>query len=161
MTEYQIEANTRRCAVTGRELCPGDKFFSVLLDEGGKFQRRDYSVEAWQGPPEGAFSFWAGRIPVGEQDRRPRIDDDMLLDCFQRLEDDGDPSRVRFRYVVALLLMRRKRLKFEEAHMEAGQEVLLLRCTQTRNQHRVVNPRLTELEMTAVQEEVFRVLGWQ
>ena len=159
--EYQIQANTRRCAITGRELHPGDRFYSVLLDEGGKFQRRDYSAEAWQGPPEGAFSFWAGRIPVGEEDRRPRIDDDMLLDCFQRLEDEGEPGRIRFRYVVALLLMRRKRLKFEEARLEAGQEILLLRCTQTRNQHRVVNPQLTEQEMAVVQDEVFRVLGWQ
>jgi len=161
MTEYLIEANTRRCAITGRELRPGDRFYSVLLDEGGKFQRRDYSIEAWQGPPEGAFSFWAGRIPVGEEDRRPRIDDDMLLDCFQRLEGDADPGRLRFRYVVALLLMRRKRFKFEEARTEADQEVLLLRCTQTRETHRVVNPRLTEDEMTAVQDEVFKVLGWQ
>ena len=161
MTEYQIEANTRRCALTGRELQPGDKFYSVLLDEGGKFHRRDYSYEAWQGPPAGAFSFWTGRIPVGEQDRRPRIDDDMLVDCFQRLEGETDPGRVRFRYVIALLLMRRKRFKFEEARNENGQEVLYLRCARTRDACRVINPRLSEEEMTAVQEEVFKVLGWQ
>jgi hypothetical protein len=31
----------------------------------------------------------------------------------------------------------------------------------TRNTYRVLNPRLTEEEMAAVQEEVFQVLGWQ
>src|SRR5437868_3375354 len=112
MTDYQIEANTRRCAATGRELRPGEKFYSVLVDEGGKFHRRDYGSEAWPGPPADAFSFWTGRISTSEEDRRPRIDDDLLVDCFQRLEGDTDPSRVRFRYVVALLLMRRKRFKF-------------------------------------------------
>src|SRR5205807_8886522 len=127
----------------------------------GKFHRRDYSSEAWQGPPAGAFSFWAGRIAVGDEDRRPRIDDDMLVDCFQRLEGDADPGRVRFRYVVALLLMRRKRFKFEEARNEGDQEVLVLRCLRTRNSYRVVNPLLTEDEMAAVQDEVFKVLGWQ
>jgi hypothetical protein len=161
MTDYQIEANTRRCALTGRELRPGEKFFSVLLDEGGKFHRQDFCSEAWQGPPVGAFSFWTGRIPVSEEDRRPRIDDDMLVDCFQRLEGDTEPGRVRFRYVVALLLMRRKRFKFEEARTEGDEEVLLLRCLRTRQQYRVVNPRLTEEEMAAVQEQVFKVLGWQ
>src|SRR6266436_2886057 len=99
MTDYQIDANTRRCAVTGRELRPGEKFFSVLLDEHGKFVRRDYSGEAWQGPPPGAFSFWAGRIPADEN-RRPPIDDEMLVECFQRLEGQTDPARVNFRYVV-------------------------------------------------------------
>src|SRR5438309_5676323 len=99
MTEYQIEANTRRCAASGRQLQPGEKYFSVLLDEGGKFQRRDYGADAWQGPPEGAFSFWAGRIPAENDTGRPKIDDEMLLDCFHRLEANEDPARVNFRYI--------------------------------------------------------------
>src|SRR5262245_10545763 len=161
MTDYQIQPNTPRCAVTGRELQPGEKFYSVLLDEGGKLLRQDFAGEVWQGPPERAFSFWSGRVPPAERSRRPRIDDDLLLECFQRLEGQADPSRVSFRYVVALLLMRRKRLKFEEARTENGQEVLHLRCARTGAPCQVVNPRLAEEEMVAVQEEVFKLLGWE
>ena len=161
MTEYQIEASTRRCAATGRDLKPGEKYYSVLLEEAGRLVRRDYAGEAWKGPPEGAFSFWAARVPAQEDGRRPRIDDDLLADCFQRLEGQTDPGRVNFRYVVALLLMRRKRFKFEEARTDGGQEVLSLRCVRTRALHHVINPRLTEEEMAAVQEEVFKVLGWE
>jgi hypothetical protein len=161
MTEYQIQANTRRCAVTGRDLQPGDRFYSVLRDEGGQFLRQDYSLEGWQGPPPGTFSFWAGRISVGEESRRLPIDDEMLANCFERLEGDTDPARVNFRYVVALLLMRRKRFKFDEARTEGDQEFLCLRCARSGNRYRVLNPRLTEPEMAAVQEEVFKVLGWE
>src|SRR4051794_3179625 len=107
MTDYQIQANTRRCAVTGRELRPGEKVFSVLTDEGGKFIRKDYSSEAWQGLPPEAFSFWANRVATQEESKRPRIDDELLVDCFKRLEGQTEPDRVNFRYVVALLLMRR------------------------------------------------------
>ena len=72
MTEYQIQPNTRRCAVSGRELKPGERYFSVLLDEAGKFVRKDYGAEAWQGPPADAFSFWAGRVPAaGDRAGRP------------------------------------------------------------------------------------------
>jgi len=131
MMDYQIQAATRRCAVSGRELQPGERFYSVLLDENGKFVRQDYSKEVWQGPPPGAFSFWLGRVPPPEQGRGPRIDDDLLFDCFQRLESEAEAARVNFRYVVALLLMRRRRLKFEEARQENGQELLRLRCTRT------------------------------
>jgi hypothetical protein len=161
MTDYQIQPNTRRCTLTGRELKPGETFYTALLEEGGKFLRQDYSSEAWQGPPAGAFSFWCGRVPAQEESRRPRIDDDLLADCFQRLEGQTEPGRVSFRYVVALLLMRRKRFKFEETRTEAGRELLRLRCTRTGAAHEVINPRLTEQEMVAVQEEVFKVLGWQ
>jgi len=161
MTEYQIQAPTRRCASSGRELRPGERFFTVLIDEGGRFIRQDYSAEAWQGPPAGTFSFWAGRVPAHDEKARPRIDDDLLLDCLQRLEGQDDPSRVSFRYVVALLLMRRKRLKFEEARAEGEHELLILRCPRSRQQFQVVNPRLTEEAMASVQEEVFKVLGWE
>jgi hypothetical protein len=46
MTEYQIQPLTRRCASSGRELQPGERFFTVLRDEGGQFVRQDYSAEA-------------------------------------------------------------------------------------------------------------------
>jgi hypothetical protein len=160
MIDYQIQPPTRRCAATGRKLRPGEKFYTLLLDQGGKFIRQDYSSEAWQGPPEGTFSFWTGRVPAQEENRRPRIDDDLLVDCFHRLEGQNDPGRVNFRYVLALLLMRRKRLQFAEARNDGEREILLLRCARTRAQYQVVNPRLTEEEMAAVQEEVFQVLGW-
>jgi hypothetical protein len=161
ITDYQIQAQTRRCCVSGRELQTGEKYFSVLLDRDGKFIRQDYSLEAWQGPPEGAFSFWMGKISAPENRKRPPIDDEMLLECFQRLDGQTDPGRIRFRWVVALLLMRRRRFKFEEADTEAGQEVLVLRCSRTGARYRVVNPCLTEEEMTSVQEEVFQALGWE
>lgn len=161
MTEYQIQANSRRCAATGRELRPGERFYSVLLDEAGKFLRQDYSAAAWTGPPPNAFSFWAGRVPEEDANRRPPIDDDLLMDCLKRLEGQTAPDRVNFRYVVALLLMRRKRLRFEETRMEADTEVLQLRCARSREVFSVVNPRLGDDEMTAVQEEVFKVLGWE
>lgn len=160
MTDYQIQSNTRRCAATGRELRPGEKCYTVLLDANGQFARQDYSLEAWQGPPATAFGFWLSHIPVGDESRKPRIDDELLMDCFQRLEGETEASRINFRYIIALLLMRRKRLKFEEVRAEAGHEVLVLRCARTRAVYAVVNPNLTEAELEAVQEEVFRVLGW-
>jgi len=160
MTEYQIQPNTRRCAATGRELQPGEKFYTALLDEGGRFLRKDYSSAAWQGPPPGAFGFWTGRVPAHEG-RHQAIDDDMLVECFQRLEGEAEPGKVNFRYVVALLLMRRKRFKFEEARVEHGLEVFTLRCVRTSAHHEVINPRLTEAQMAEVQDEVFKVLGWE
>jgi hypothetical protein len=161
MIEYQIQPSTRRCCVTGREMQPGERCFSVLLDEGGKLLRRDYSPEAWQGPPAGAFSFWAGHVPLPEARRRLAFDDELLLDCFAQLEGQTEAARINLRYVVALLLMRRRRFQFEEAQPEGDGEVLTLRCTRTGVRHRVVNPGLTEEEMAAVQEDVFRALGWE
>lgn len=161
MTDYQIQPISRQCSLTGRDLRPGEAFFTALLDEGGRFVRKDYSREAWQGPPPGAFSHWMGRVPARDADRRPPIDDGLLLDCLQRLEGQDDPSRISFRYVVALLLMRRKRLRFEDVRTEDEKEWLRLRCPQTRTTYEVLNPALTDDEIQTVQQEVFAVLGWR
>jgi hypothetical protein len=159
-TEYQIQPNSRRCAVTGRELQPGERYYSALVEEGTQLLRRDFCHEAWTGPPTGAFSFWTGRVPPPQQNARPRFDDDLLEECFHRLENSSEPSRINFRYVVTLLLLRRKRLKLEQTVTEDGVETLTVRSTRDGNRSSVVNPRLTEEEMRQVQEEVFQVLGW-
>ena len=161
MTEYPNPAKHPSLSVTGRELQPGEKFYTALLEEGNQFVRRDYSTAAWQGPPPQAFSFWCGRVPAREETRRPRIDDEMLVECFNRLEGQTEPGRMNFRFVVALLLMRRKHFKFEEARKQGDQELLILKCVRTGAKLEVVHPRLTDEQMTAVQEEVFQVLGWQ
>jgi hypothetical protein len=161
MVDYQIQPSTRRCLITGRELQPGERCYSVLVDEGGRLVRKDYSPEAWQGPPPGAFSFWAGHVPAPQGKRRLPIDDDLLLDCFERLEGQIEPSKINFRYVLALLLMRRRRFQFEEARSEGGHEVLVLRCGRTGARYQVANPGLNDKEMAAVQADVFAALGWE
>jgi len=163
MTDYQIQAPTRRCAASGRDLRPGERYHGVLLDDGVRFVRQDYSAEAWNGPPERAFSHWVGRVPADGEIRRPPIDDDLLVECFHRLDGATDLAKVHFRYVVALLLMRRKRFKFEDVTKlgdGATGETLTVRCTRTGERYAVADPGLTEEAMAAVQAEVFQVLGW-
>jgi len=159
MMNYQFQANSMRCSMTGRELRPGEKFYSVLFDRGTALERRDFSVEAWHGPPADAFCFWMGHVPPKEGPRRVQFDEEVLYDFFKRLGEDPEPRKVNFRYILALLLMRKKRLKFEEVHTENEVETLLLRCAKTGKAYEVVNPRLTEEELAAVQEEVQNVLG--
>ena len=160
MTEYQIQPNTRRCAATGRELQPGERYFTALIEDGAAFVRQDFASEAWKGPPHAVFSFWTGRIPQPDEAAKPRFDDDLLEECFHRLEHETEPSKVNFRYVVALLLIRRKRLRFEQSIEQAGVETLEVSDVRTGDKALVTNPQLSAEQMAEVQAEVFRVLGW-
>lgn len=161
MTEYDVQAPTRTCTATGRELKPGERFVGVLLDEAGKLVRRDFAAEAWTAPPPGAIAYWSGRVPAADKPRKPAFNEALLLDCFDRLADAAEPNKVHFRFVVALLLMRRKRLKFEDTKRTAAGDVLLLRDARTGSRVEVTDPRLTDDEVAAVQAEVFNVFGWE
>ncbi|HEX4606980.1 MAG TPA: hypothetical protein VH092_02120 [Urbifossiella sp.] len=162
MTEYDIQGPARTCAVTGRELKTGDRFFAVLREEGGRLVRSDTAAEAWTGPPAGVVAYWAGKVPAGtDRPRKPVVNDEVLLDGFDRLAGTTDAEGLNFRYVAALLLMRRKRFKFEDVFRDpAGNDVMLVRDARGGAVHQVVDPRLTDDQITTVQTEVFRVLGW-
>src|SRR5262245_20333588 len=150
MTEYDIQGPARVCAATGRELKPGDRFFAVLTENAGQLARTDFAADAWHGPPPGVVAYWAGKVPAaGQQPRKPVVNDELLLGCFDRLKDSADPAGLNFRYVAALLLMRRKRFKFEDAargHAPDGTEhdVLIVRDARSGAVHHVADPRLTD-----------------
>jgi len=161
MTDYEIQGPTRVCAATGRELKPGDRFHAVLTERAGKFVRTDFAAEAWPGAPLEAVAHWSGRVPADDKPRKPVINDEVLLGCFERLQDATDTDGLNFRYVAALLLMRRKRFRFEDvARDDAGRDVMVLKDVKSGTVHPVLDPRLTDDQIALVQAEVFRVLGW-
>jgi hypothetical protein len=98
-------------------------------------------------------------VPPADDKARPRFDDDLLEECFHRLDGQTDPGRINFRYVVALLLVRRRRYKLEPGESDAA-GTMTVRCVRTGECHRVTNPQLSEDEMLQVQDDVFQVLGW-
>jgi hypothetical protein len=99
-------------------------------------------------------------VPSGQAPKRPPIDDELLVECFDRLDGEVEPNRLSFRFVLGLLLMRRRRFKLEETRQEGGQEVLVLRCLRTGVKHQVLDPKMTDEELESVQDDVFRAIGW-
>jgi hypothetical protein len=156
---YQIQAASRTCARTGRTLQPGESFYSVLYDRTGQWAREDISQEAWTGPPTEAFSFWRAKMPPEGPPKKPMLDEEMLWSCFSRLHETQDPKQLAFRYVLALLLLRKKRLRFEEMRREGSQEWLLVREPKQKKLYQVLDPRLTETQIGEVQEELETLLG--
>jgi len=158
--DYDFPGPAPACAASGAELRPGDRYFAALFERAGRYERADYAEGAWQGAPDGAIAHWKGRIHAPGHSGKPKIDDDRLFDCFDHMAAAEDPGRRRFRYVVALLLMRRKKLKFEEVRKNAaGEEAMILKDSRNGRRCEVVDPKMTNAESDLVQEEVLRVLG--
>lgn len=163
LTEYEVQSNTRICAATGRPLQPGEKIVSLLEEQPGGLLRRDFAWENWKGPPAEALAYWVTQVPSSERPAKPKLNAELLLDCFVQLSPSRDPNRLNFRYVLALLLMRRKRLKFEDFGTKstlADERKLVLRDARSGQRYEVQDPQLSETEIAAVQDEIFRVLGW-
>ncbi|MFM9996570.1 MAG: hypothetical protein ACKVU4_12315 [Phycisphaerales bacterium] len=126
--KYEIARPTGVCAATGRAIAPGEPFVAVLVEAGSageeSLQRRDYHAESWADgavlaelkPAPRVLGHWRAVMPEPNASGRTIIDDEALADLFEQSLDEGgggddDPSRASFRFVLALLLVRRKLLK--------------------------------------------------
>ena len=59
------------------------------------------------------FSYWKTSVPAQEQKKKLLVDDAVLMDVFTRMEGKTEPQEIRFRFVLALILMRKRLLKYE------------------------------------------------
>ncbi|MCC7409259.1 MAG: hypothetical protein IT442_14430 [Phycisphaeraceae bacterium] len=139
-TPYDLGSSTGKCALTGAALEPGQPYMATLVEvdpaeaseaapKQGKnapnaealgLRRLDVSIDAWQSgqrPPR-LFSYWRTRVPEPNQKKRIFVDDHVLLMLFARLADDPRPERLAFRFVIGLILLRKKVLRYEGTRAE-------------------------------------------
>lgn len=123
-SSYDIATPTGVCAATGAVIEPGDRYVAVLFEVPGdeRLQRLDFGTDAWEGgsaqlelaPPRRVFGSWRAVMPAPDAARRRLIDDDGLVDLFeQSAESTGERAGAAFRYVLALILVRKRLLKME------------------------------------------------
>ena len=156
--QWQVETSTGKCVATGRHLEEGEEFYTVLFEEGETFRRADYSMEGWQGPPEGAYCHFKTRVPIKEKRKKLLVDNEVLIGFFHRLVDETEPVRVQFRFVLALILMRKRLLKYDGSSREDSRETWQMTLTRDHSTHRVVNPHLTDTEIEGVSQQLSAIL---
>ncbi|MCG3136985.1 MAG: hypothetical protein HJJLKODD_00826 [Phycisphaerae bacterium] len=158
MREYAVSGRTGVDGLTGRELAEGEVYYAVLFEEGESLVRREYAAEGWLGPPERYFCYWKALVPVKAAKKKVWVDNEVLMNLFVRLAESAEEVKQHFRFVLGLMLMRKRLLKYEETQMEEGQEWWIMRSSGEETLHRVWNPRLAEEQIVMVSEELSMIL---
>ena len=116
--DFEIQRSTRRCAATDRALEPGEWCYSVLEVRGADVERKDYAASAWSGPPAEAFAWWKSRVPEPHAKKIKLAPNEVLLELFDELAQR--PESEDMRYVLALLLVRRRVLRLDGPALPAA-----------------------------------------
>jgi hypothetical protein len=114
LLDFEVQRCTRWCAATERALEPGDECYSVLEIAGADIVRKDYCPDAWNGAPDAAFGWWKSRVPEPTAKKIKLAPNDVLLELFDQLADKSEQQDLR--YVLALLLVRRRVLRVDVAN---------------------------------------------
>ena len=86
------------------------------------------------------------------------VDDEMLMTFFSRLENETEQEKINFRFVLALILMRKKRFKYESTTISNDQEIWKLRVVGEKEFVEVINPRLEEEQIEKLSTQVGVIL---
>ena len=157
MLDFEIQRFTRQCCVTGRELTAGEPFYSVLVPEGSSVVRRDYCAEAWPGPPENAVGWWKANVPEQHAKKMHLAPSEVMLHYFEQIVDD--PMLADERYVLALLMIRRRVVKQERIETDsAGQETLVMFCSKNEQEYRTLVAMPTAERAHEIQEKLGNLL---
>lgn len=155
---HDVMRHSHRCHATGRPLRPGEKYFSVLVETPVGQERWDYSEEGWSGPPDGTIGFWKGRLPEEQQAPKPReIPVDVMISAFDRWIDDPptEERTLRLRYVLALLLVRKRALKLHSIRREGSEDILVVRRHSSSETIDIPAVELDESRLAEVEAELF------
>ncbi len=160
--DFKISKTAGICTQTGEEIAPGEPFMAVARITDDEILREDYRLAAWEQLDTEAIAadpdvlgIWRTRRPQPEEKKKLLIDDNLILQFFERLDGTDDPSRQNFRYVLCLILMRKRLLAYEGMQRrEDGTEVWQMRRRGSDNMHEVIDPRLDEDKITAVSQQL-------
>ncbi|MFH0962558.1 MAG: hypothetical protein V2A58_00955 [Planctomycetota bacterium] len=156
--EYRIGASDRKCSSCGKEVRQGALLYSAVFEAGETFERRDYCEGCWSAPPDACYSFWRTRVEEKEPQKK-RLDAEIVLGFFDELQSKTAPAELNFRYVIALLLMRKRILRFADVERSDTGEFLILRRPREGRTYRVAVRSLSEEEIGSLTDQVARVLA--
>jgi hypothetical protein len=155
--DFDVQRCTRRCAASDRELKPGETFYSVLVTEGADVVRYDYAEDAWPGAPAGALGWWKSQMPDPQANRLHWAPNDVMLDYFEQLANE--PEKEDTRYVLALLMLRRRVVRLEETKTDdRGREILSLYCPKKETEYEVAVTDPDAERIGQIQDELARLL---
>ena len=157
MLDFDVKKFTRVCAKTDRELKAGDVFYSYLVRDGSETARRDVCEQAWDGPPDECLGWWKSEVPDPKSTKMNWAPHEVMLHYFGETEDK--PDQADMRYVLALLMVRRRIFRLEESKtQEDGTETLTLFCSRNDTEYEVPVVEVTSERAAELQTLVSELL---
>jgi hypothetical protein len=157
---YQFARPQGICHVCGQPIDPGTRFTAALRETPQGFERLDISLECWTGfDRANLLGFWQTIMPKPDAKKKLFVDDQVLCEVFERIADTTEPAKLNFRFVLGLILMRKRMIIYETTRMEGEREIWSVRFKGRDDKLDLVNPRLGEEQVREVSQQLGEILN--
>ncbi|HUJ09084.1 MAG TPA: hypothetical protein VL171_03595 [Verrucomicrobiae bacterium] len=159
MTEWDIQSRADVCAVCQRPFVDKEVYHTLLSLEPTGYQRRDLCGNCHANASRvGVLSYWQGEYRVPAPPPEP-IQKETAETLLRKLVESTDPGQAAARYILAVMLERKKILKHRgTVHEKNGGELLVYEHTRSGESFTIPDPHLRLDQLEQVQREVSELL---
>ena len=159
--EWNIKSRSASCDVTGRAFVEGEIFYTALFHDAEGFRRLDLSEEAWAArsvdpAADPVFSSWRSKFEPPAPPPPETLRRDDAEGMLRRLMESQDPAHLNTRYLLAVMLERKRILKPQKSPAPG---TLIYEHAATGETFIITDPKLSLDDLVAVQEEVSALLS--
>jgi len=162
--DWKISRRGNKCSHSNIKFADGETFYTCIFDEPAseRFLRKDFSENSWSelGGTLKPFSFWKSTCKYPQEEESPGIlENESAESMLRRMIEDDEASTENARYILALMLERKKTLFPVGVKETESNRILLYEHRATGDVLIIRDPQLRLDEVEKVQVEVAQLLG--
>jgi hypothetical protein len=150
------------CAATNQPIAEGETFIGALRDMPAGFDRVDVKLTSWDAfDRTNVVAYWKMTMPKSTAKKKLFVDDTVLCDLLLKLADTTQIEKLCFRFVLALILMRKRLVVYENTRHDAeGREIWTLRLRgKDQPTFEVIDPKPTDEQIAAVKDQLAQIVN--
>jgi hypothetical protein len=162
---WNIRSRSHTCEQSGAAFADGETFYTALFEDPrtDELIRRDYSVESWEVLRDELrpFSFWKSVYEAPRHEAKPEVmEKESAEGLLRRLIEEDNPGTENTRYILAVMLERKRILKQTATRETEDANFLIYEHPKSGEVYIVRDPELRLDQVEAVQREVALLLGY-
>jgi hypothetical protein len=160
-SDWNIRIRAELCSLTGQPFVEKQLVHSALFYLDGEYLRKDYAVADWRerDTRPGLLSSWTSNFKPAPPAPPETLKKDDAESLLRRLIIINHPAQAPARYILALMLERKRLIREIERKTIDGQPVLIYEHINTGDVWVIHDPQLKLATMETVQTEVSRLLA--
>ncbi len=160
-TDWDIQSRASACTTCQDPFADKQSYHTLLSMTSAGYQRRDLCTECYiNAAREGVLSYWQGEYKMPPPPPPEPIEKNDAESLLRKLVESTDPNHAAARYILAVMLERKRILKHRDTTHEAdGKELLIYEHAQTGESFTIPDPKLRLDQLVDIQQQVADLLA--
>ncbi len=165
MIEWNIQSRAHACQACRRHFADKESFHTLLYDQKHSYERLDVCETCWRGQfseggtdRKGFISHWVSVYAVPPAAAPDPIAKETAESLLRKLVEQNEPSHAGARFILAVMLERKRLLKVKAQVNEDNRRVFVYEHGASGDLFQIADPNLRLDQLEEVQHDVARLL---